>query len=238
MNTENTEVGKSKDTLTPAPEAQPLTLKRHRQFTAADVDQICKSCARGLTESESVRLLGKTPSAWFSFKSKASRSAQFAAKLEQFQGRRIDQLLSQIEAAGAGIGRREPDWRASLACLKVMSQRRFGDHAVEMDLSINMNQRPNPQYIEIALRALHLGYAKHPDAEAKGIVSDVQLRRRDRHSLAWLPGCGFTRPEYDNITPALRERVRAMLDADKVIDLPAEPPKQLPETTGTDSKVE
>jgi hypothetical protein len=128
-----------KKTLSEIPETAktiniPSRPRAKRKFTASDVDAICKHCARGLTESEAVRLLGKNPKAWFSFKSRASRTEVFASKLEEFSGKRIDQLLQQIEDAGTGKNRREPDWRASLAALKIMSQKRFGDSAATIEL--------------------------------------------------------------------------------------------------------
>jgi hypothetical protein len=106
-----------------------------RKFTQADIATVANQCARGLTESEAVRLLGKEPSAWFSFKSRASNDERFQAMLEKLTGERIDTLMKQIEQAGEGIGVKYPDWRASLAALKVISQKRFGDHAVEVKIN-------------------------------------------------------------------------------------------------------
>jgi hypothetical protein len=149
--------------------------------------------------------------------------------LEQFTGQRIDQLLAQIEDAGNGKNRREPDWRASLAALKIMSQRRFGDHVVDLDMNVTFNQVEMQQRTDIILKAMHEVYSQNPDLEAKEVVNDVQLGRRDRRTLQWRPECGHV-PSNHNITKVLRERVRVMLDEQsKVIDVQESPVKQITE---------
>ena len=206
---------------------------RTRKLTITTIRQIAKLVARGLTESEACRRLGIEPHAWFNFKTKAKNDSRFSAELETAQAADFDQNIQGIEAAGAGKGLKQPDWRARAWLLTVKAPKRFSDAAQRAQLDVNVSVTA-PMDTRLLERALELATQGNPEAVARCLVNDVELRRRDRKTLEWLP-CGFTPPKSDYISPAVRQIARKMLDQQGVIDVTPAEPKQITAGPGKDA---
>ena len=114
---------------TPQSSDIPTRTRATRRIDATTIAEIAKLVARQLTESEACRKLGIEPRHWFDWKSRCSRNERFGALLEAFRADRIGDLITQIENGAAGVGMRQPDWRAAAFLLSVTDKKRFGPQA-------------------------------------------------------------------------------------------------------------
>jgi hypothetical protein len=116
----------------------PARARAKRKFDAAVIESVAILVSRALSETEAVRQLGYEPRQWFTFKSRGKNDERFCALLEKFRGARIEKLIARIEKSADGQDVKFPDFRAALALLKIIDQRRFGDSplvAVTMPLA-------------------------------------------------------------------------------------------------------
>ena len=113
-----------------------------RKLDAKAIDAVARLTARGLTESESCRLIGIKPATWFNFKRRASVDARFASAVEQFTAERVDRLLAGIEDCGDGKGMKHPDWRAKAWLLSTSHPKRFSDAATRASVEIGVTVQP------------------------------------------------------------------------------------------------
>ena len=138
--------------------------------------------------------------------------------MNALRGAKIKAHFDNVEAFSV------KDWRASIAYLEKVMPARYSSAAERVSVEVNVNQMPHTEYLRTVTRAFEIMAGQNPEWVAKGIADEVRLRRRDPKTLKWISSCGYTPPDTDDISPAIRERVKAMLEASTaIVDVTAEP---------------
>lgn len=199
----------------------PARARAKRKFDAAVIESVAILVSRALSETEAIRQLGYEPRQWFTFKSRGKNDERFCALLEKFRGARIEKLIARIEKSANGQDVKFPDFRAALALLKIIDQRRFGDSPL---VEVNVRQ---PLLSDADMqRILGRMYKENPEFETDGLFNDVRLGYRKRESLEWKQTPGQP-PKRTKIRPEVKELLLAKLNAKPAIDIPASEPKQI-----------
>jgi hypothetical protein len=141
---------------------------QRRKIDAAVLAEMAQAVARMLTESEAARLCGIDPKSWFQWKSRARCGQKFAALLEKCRAARIQGLIARVEKSADGVDVKYPEFRAALALLKHIDQRRFGDSpAVEINvptLTVDESQLARLRLVYEAAQSQQLAEAAAPAA--------------------------------------------------------------------------
>lgn len=154
-----------------------------RKIDATCIAEVAQLCAKKmLTESEACRKLNIKPRTWFDWKSRCGRTGKFAELLEAYRADRIESLIDRMEKSANGVDLKYPDWRAALALLKIIDQRRFGDNLTVQsgDPIIDVNvpglpsvRMPQSEWHGIVDKALKKVYAEPKAIDTTATVKQL-----------------------------------------------------------------
>ena len=114
---------------TPTNSNVPARATQRRKIDGLVIDAMASYVAMGHTETEAAHLCHIKPSTWREFKSRnLARATKWTERMESYKAQLINHNLQQVQKAADGVGVKYPDFRASLAMLKIQGgAARFGD---------------------------------------------------------------------------------------------------------------
>jgi len=111
----------------------------NRRWEAPDIEEMSMYVAKGLTESEAARLMGREPRSWFVFKCRGKNDKRFGEQLEAARAKRINDNLGLIEKSAKGEGMKQRDWRAADRLLQIADSRFRDDvQATPQNTTVNV----------------------------------------------------------------------------------------------------
>ncbi len=117
-------------------------------------------------------MLGIKPAVWFNWKGLRKNLPLFNETISRIKAIKIDNLLTDIEDIGDGIGMKQPDWRAKQFVLQVTAPERFV-------LNNSTPATPEPANLNVitdALRRAFLGPITDINAEVVSEKNQTQIK--------------------------------------------------------------